>query len=111
MDGFSVGKILAGLRNPELYLKKLKQDGVNTSNGFNSSLSQPRPNIIQNTQPTLALMQQLQMNQIAAMDRSIYIKNLLGLPQTLGQILLAVQDKNRPISTNTLMLNDINQEL
>ena len=26
MDGFSVGKILAGLRNPELYLKKLKQE-------------------------------------------------------------------------------------
>ena len=112
MDGFSVGKILAGLRNPELYLKKLKQDGINAgNNAFNSSLSQPRPNVIQNLQPTLALMQQLQMNQIASMDRSVYIKNLLGLPQTLGEILLAIQDKNRPINTNTLLLNDLNQEL
>ena len=112
MDGFSVSKILAGLRNPELYLKKLKQENIGLGgNAFNSSLSQPRPNIVPNLQPTLALMQQLQMNQIAAMDRSIYIKNLLLLPQTLGAILLAVQDKNRPLNTNTLLLNDINQDL
>lgn len=50
MDGFSVGKILAGLRNPEIYLKKLKQDGINTGSGFNTSLSQPQPNLPQNIQ-------------------------------------------------------------
>ena len=113
MDGFSVGKILAGLRNPELYLKKLKQENVilGGNGGFNPSLAQPKPNPVPNLQPQLALMQQLQMNQIAAMDRAIYIKNLLLLPQTLGGILLAVQDKNRPLNTNTLLLNDINQEL
>lgn len=59
MDGFSVGKILAGLRNPEIYLKKLKQDGINTGSGFNTSLSQPQPNLPQNIQSTAALMQQL----------------------------------------------------
>ena len=112
MDGFSIGKILAGLRNPEIYLKKLKQDGINAGgNTFNPSLSQPKPSIVQNLQPSLALMQQLQMNQIAAMDRAIYIRNLLGLPQTLGAILQAAQNKNSPINTNTLLLNDINQEL
>ncbi len=115
MDGFSVGKILAGLRNPEIYLKKLKQQNeIGANTGFNASLSQPKPNVTPNLQPTLGLMQQLQMNQIASMDRSVYIKNLLGLPQTLGEILLAVQDKNRPINTintNTLLLNDLNEEL
>ena len=45
MDGFSVGKILAGLRNPEIYLKKLKQDGINTGSGFKTSFSQPQPKI------------------------------------------------------------------
>ncbi len=110
MDGFSVGKILAGLRNPELYLKKLQQEGVNNSSlGFNSALSKPTP--APQLQPSLVLIQQLQMNQIANMDRAIYIRNLLGLPQTLGQILLDIQSKNRPINTNTLLLNDINQEL
>ena len=115
MDGFSIGKILAGLRNPEIYLKKLKQQGeIGTNTGFNNSLTQPKPNITQTVSSTIGLMQQLQMNQIASMDRSIYIKNLLGLPQTLGEILLAVQDKNRPINTinmNTLLLNDLNEDL
>lgn len=115
MDGFSIGKILAGLRNPEIYLKKLKQqEGIGTNTGFNASLSQPKTNIAQTIASTTGLMQQLQMNQIASMDRSVYIKNLLGLPQTLGEILLAVQDKNRPINTinsNTLLINDLNEEL
>ena len=104
MDGFSVGKILAGLRNPELYLKKLKQESImpGSQGGFNNSLTPQQPNVVQNLQPALALMQQLQMNQIAAMDRAVYIRNLLGLPQTLGQMLLNIQDKNKPINTNTL---------
>ena len=110
MDGFSVGKILAGLRNPELYLKKLQQEGINNSSlGFNSALSKPAP--APQLQPSLALIQQLQMNQIASMDRAVYIRNLLGLPQTLGQILINIQNKNSPINPNTLLLNDINQEL
>lgn len=110
MDGLGIGKILAGLRNPEIYLKRLKQQvGVETNTGFNASLSQPKPNITTNLQPTLALMQQLHMNQIASMDRSIYIKNLLGLPQTLGQILMAAQNKSMP--ANTLLLDGINEEL
>lgn len=112
MDGFSISKILAGLRNPELYLKKLKkQDMINSSSNFNSTLAQPRPNIVQNLQTTTALMQQLQMNQIASMDRAVYIKNLLGLPQTLTEILNLAQNKNNPINTNTLLLNNLNQEL
>lgn len=113
MDGFSVGKILAGLRNPELYLKKLKLEngGVNNNAAFNSSLSNPRPNLMQNLQPTLALTNQLQMNQIASMDRSVYIKNLLGLPQTLGEILTAAQNNNSPLSPTTLLLNELNQDL
>ena len=111
MDGFSVGKILAGLRNPEIYLKKLKKDGINTGSGFNTSLSQPQPNLPQNIQSTAALMQQLQMNQIASMDRAIFIRNLLGLPQTLGTLLMALQNKNIPLSNTSLILNDLNEEL
>ncbi|MBR6126569.1 hypothetical protein IKQ21_02695 [bacterium] len=117
MDGLNVGKILAGLRNPELYLRrlregdiKLQQDtGVNT---FNSSLSNQKPSIAApSAQLTQALSNQLQMNQIASMDRSVYIKNLLGLPQTLGEILLSAQNKNNPVNINTLLLNDTAQEL
>ena len=58
-----------------------------------------------------ALMQQLQMNQIASMDRAIFIRNLLGLPQTLGTLLMALQNKNIPLSNTSLILNDLNEEL
>ena len=112
MDGFSVGKILAGLRNPEIYLKKLKQIDVNAGeSGFNTSLSQPKANVIQSLQSTAALMHQLQMNQIASMDRAVYIRNLLGLPQTLGGILQAAQNLNSPLNNTSLLLNDLNESL
>ena len=113
MDGFSVGKILACLRNPELYLMKLRQNGgVNTGDtAFSSNFAQAKPAPVQNAMNTLALANQMEMNQIASMDRSVYIKNLLGLPQTLGEILMAAQNKNNPLNQSTLLLNNLNQEL
>ncbi len=93
MDGFNVGRILAGLNNPELYLRKIKQEGIQGEQTFNSAFSQARPNSPQNPLNGLALNNMLPMNQIAAMDRAVYIKNLLGLPQTLSSILLVCQGK------------------
>ena len=113
MDGFSIGKILANIRNPELYLKKLRQDGgVNSGDkSFNSAFSQANSNQVLSPNATLALSNQLQMNQLAAMDRSVYIKNLLGLPQTVGELLQIAQNKNNPISNNTLLLNNLNEDM
>ena len=112
MDGFNVGKILAGLSNPELYLKKLKQDGINQSqNSFNSTFTQAgQNNILQNPINNLILNNQLQMNQLANMDRAVYIRNLLGLPQTLGEILRLAQCKT-PLMTNTLIPNSMNEDM
>ena len=102
MDAFNVGRILAGLNNPELYLRKIKQDGIQGEQTFNSTFSQARPNSPQNPLNSLVLNNMLQMNQIAAMDRSVYIKNLLGLPQTLSSILLACQGKT-PLTMGSLI--------
>ena len=112
MDGMNIGKILAGLRNPELYLRKLKQDtGVNTgSSNFNSAFSESKSASTSNLINSLAFNNQLQMNQLASMDRSIYVKNLLGLPQTLGELLKAAQSNN-PLNANTLLLNNLNEDL
>ncbi len=112
MDGFNVGKILAGLRNPALYLKRLQQpDSTNIGDkNFSSAFTQQKPAAVLSPQATMAMNNQLQMNQIANMDRAVYIKNLLGLPQTLGELLLAAQS-NTPINSNTLLLNEINKEL
>ncbi len=110
---FNIGKILAGIKNPELYLKKVHQEqGTNVGgNNFNSAFSQARPGNILSPEGTLAMLNQLQMNQIANMDRSVYIKNLLGLPQTLGEILLAAQSKENPLNANTLLLNNLNEDV
>ena len=112
MDGINIGRILAGLRNPEIYLKKINQENVEQGlNNFNSAFSQAKPGP-QSLNPinTMILNNQLQMNQLASMDRSIYVKNLLGLPQTLGEVLKLAQG-NTPLSANTLMLNNLNEEL
>ena len=111
MDGFNVGKILAGLNNPEMYLKKIKQDGVNQGEqAFNSAFSQARPNTPQNPVNNLVLNNLLQMNQLAAMDRSVYIKNILGLPQTLGALLLQVQNST-PLAFGPSLLTAVNEEM
>ena len=124
MDGFNVGKILAGLMNPELYLRKIKQDGVNQGeSSFNSAFSQGKQNIVQpNPLNSMILNNQLQMNQLANIDRSIYVKNLLGLPQTLGALLMKAQTNtalpsntalqpNTTLQPNTLLINDLNEDV
>ena len=102
MEGFNVSRILAGLNNPELYLRKIKQDVIQGEQTFNSAFSQARPNAPQNPLNNMVLNNLLQMNQIAAMDRSVYIKNLLGLPQTLSTVLLSCQGKT-PLTMGTLV--------
>lgn len=118
MDGFSINKILLGLQNQELYLKKLKD--VNKSNvqsfapEINSSLTNTKPQtsqILQNLQSLTGTTQLLQMNHLAGLDRSVFIKNLLGLPQNIGEVLQSIQDPNKPLLGGTLGLNNINQEL
>ena len=117
MDGFNVNKIILGLQNPELFLKKIKikTDGINKfAPEINSSLQNNKPQtnqIVQSLQNLTTMTQILQMNQIANMDRSVFIKNLLGLPQNLSEILLNAQNPNKPLLGGTLGLNNINQEL
>lgn len=116
MDGFSISRIILGLQNPELYLKKLKDSGKITgfSPELNASLSNSKPQqspIMQNLQAIGSLTQMLQMNYIANIDRSIFIKNLLGLPQNISQILFNAQNPNNPINGGTLGAGNINQEL
>lgn len=116
MDGFSINKIIMGLQNPELFLKKLKNIENNKVNGFapelNSTLTdlkqQAAQNIINNLQN---VTQTLQMNYLAAMDRAVFIKNLLGLPENMWQLLMSAQNKNNPLNGGTLGLGGINQEL
>lgn len=118
MDGFSIGKILLGLQNSELFLRKLKNPEAEKVESFapeiNSSITNSKPQtsqILQSLQSMTGATQILQMNALAGMDRSIFVKNLLGLPQNLGQALMNLQNQNLPINGGTLGLAGINQEL
>lgn len=114
MDGFSIGKILLGLQRPD-YLKKIKED--NKVGGFapelNSSMNNTKAqaNILQSLQNLNDVTKMLQMNHLASLDRSVFIKNLLGLPPNLSQVLLNAQNPNNPLQGGTLGLGNINPEL
>ena len=69
MDGFNIGKIILGLQNSELFLRKLKKNDAERINNFapeiNSSIanSKPQPNqLLQNLQSLSGITQMLQMN-------------------------------------------------
>ena len=118
MDGFSISKIILGLQNQELYLKKLKNpEGAKVESfapEINSSIANSKPQtsqLLQNLQSMTGVTQMLQMNALAGMDRSIFVKNLLGLPQNLGEVLMNAQNLNNPLNGGTLGLAGINQEL
>lgn len=116
MDGFSIGKILLGLQRPELYLKKIKEDNKvgNFAPELNSSLNNTKTqtgNILQSLQNLNDVTKMMQMNHLASLDRSVFIKNLLGLPPNLSQVLLNVQNPNNPLQGGTLGMGNINQEI
>ena len=160
---FNVGKILIGLINPQLFLKKTQLPEQNRVGEFNNQLNlnqantlktlqqeqaqigslnnqiNTKPNIIQeqnrigelnnNTNSNIAnhsksdnsikqniekLVKQTetqQTNNFTKTDRSVYIKNLLGLPQDIGQILQNAQNLNKPIIGGTLGLANMNPNL
>ncbi len=117
MDGFNIGKILLGLKNPELFLKKINNTENGKINNFlpelNSTLtnSKPQNSILNNIQNLTNITHSLQMNNFGNQDRSVFIKNLLGLPQNLSDILINAQNLNRPLNGGTLGLAGINQDL
>ena len=118
MDGFNIGKILLGLHNSELFLRKLKNDETGKINSFapeiNASIANSKPQANQTLQNLNALNnipQMLHMNTIAGVDRSIFIKNLLGLPPNLSDVLLNAQNPNSPLIGGTLGVGNINQKL
>lgn len=118
MDGFNIGKILLGLYNNNLFLKKIKNNESNKVQSFapeiNSSIAGNKPQagqMLQNLQNITNVTQMLQMNHIASLDRSTFIKNLLGLPQNLADVLAQAQNPNKPLGGGTLGLGNINQNL
>ena len=112
---FSIRKIIFGLRDPKLLLKPDKADAGKIS-GFAPELSAGLANgktQINNTVQNIDTLTQLAKTQqnFNFGDRAAYIKTLLGLPQNLSDVLLSLQNPNRPLAGGTLGLGNINPAL
>lgn len=70
-----------------------------------SPQSLPRPHIQLNTlqQPSLHSLNNLKMNSIANLERSVYLKDLMNLPKDLKEILAFIQNK----STSSAQIADL----
>ena len=117
MDGFSISKIILGLQNPE-FLRKIKPGEQSKVSDFapemNSALNNAKPqpsDVLRNLQNLTDVTKMIQMNSFAGADQSVFVKNLLALPQNLAQLLSAMQNPAKPLMGGTLGLDVINQEL
>jgi len=117
MDGFNINKIILGLQNPALFLKKLHNTQESKLPTFAPELNQGALNTKAQGQTLQALQnaeniaQQIQMNALPNIDRASFIRNMLGLPQNLSDTLLMLQNTKFPINGGTLGIMNINQEL
>ncbi len=113
---FNISKIISGLINPNFFPKRIQGGEQVKFGGFspeiNAGLANTKPqvnitpNIININTPTGIH----QMNTLAQGDRSVFIKNLLGLPQNLSDVLQNLQNPNKPL-TNGLNIGNLNQTL
>lgn len=74
-------------------------------------VNQTTNNIINNVKSNLINPQQLSMNNLASIDRSVYIKNLLNLPQNMVELLVMVQNQNKAESAFLNNQTNANQHL
>lgn len=112
---FNIGKIIFGLIKPDFLPKKVQGAESNRVGGFapeiNAGIANAKAqnNMVQLNNIT-NFSQIHMMNNFAQQDRSVYIKNLLGLPQNLSDILSQAQNPNRPLVAG-LGLGNINPNL
>ena len=104
--------------NPEIINTKpqpaVQNRPIGLSPQINSETQNAKPNsnnIAQNIENSIKLTENHRMNGFSQIDRSVYIKNLLGLPQDLGVILQNAQNLNKPLVGGTLGLANMNQEM
>lgn len=115
MDGLNLIHFLINLKNKELLFKKINnknnvENNLNFNNNLNSDSSNIKQPLNNNLKPNKILNQPIiNMNKIQNTDRAIFIRNLLGLPQNLGEILKNAQNNNL-ITHNTLILNNNNNQ-
>ena len=115
MSGFNINRILFRLINNEIFLRKIikKEPELikNSVADFQSQMDGSKLNtkLPENNAIKLPLINNL--NNFTNVERPLFIKNLLGLPPTLSQILQSCQNLNKPLTGGTLGIMNINQDM
>lgn len=115
MSGFHINKILFRLINNDIFFKKIIKKEAEPIKDFSSELRPQLNNgkINQSLTDINNLKSPLlnNLNNFTNMERPLFLRNLLGLPQTLGQILQATQNPNKPLTGGTLGITNINSDM
>jgi len=91
-------------------------DGQGGSNA-QTLVKQLQSNIIKNIQQQVLVPQNIRMNHLASVDRSVYIKNLLKLPDNISDLLIAYGNKtdskqiNENVNQNQQILQNTKGQL
>ena len=113
---FNIGKIIFGLINPTFFPKRIPNGEQAKIGGFSSEINtgmanaKPNGTIMPNLVDINSPIAIHQMNNLAKVDRAVFVKNLLGLPQNLYEVLQNLQNPNKPL-TNGLNIGNLNQTL
>ena len=86
------------LNQKMMNLQRAKTDiNTNSQSGSvaNNLVQKTHNNIVNNFQRQYINPQQLRMNNLASIDRAVYIKNLLNLPKNMVELLVMVQNNGK----------------
>lgn len=117
MNQFNLGNFLNKFTNYPPQTPNKGGAPLNTQGGTEINLppqpgGNPLPNIIQNAARQTAMMNNfnatmanLKMNNLAGLERSIYLKDLMNLPKNLEEVLVLIQNKTTANEEITKLLS------
>lgn len=80
-----------------------------SGSAVNNLVQKTHNNIINNYQRQYINPQQLRMNNLASIDRAVYVKNLLNLPKNMVELLVMVQNNGKMPQLNPMPEQNIPQ--
>lgn len=78
---------------------QINTESAPKNNVAKNLVQQTQNNIINNVQRNFVNPQQLRMNNLASIDRAVYIKEVLNLPKNMVELLVMVQNNGKTLQT------------
>src|SRR5574344_1316060 len=86
-------------------LSQVNNNNINNKNS-NNLVQQTQSKIINNIQNEVIMPSQVRMNNLASIDRAVYIKNIMNLPKNMSDLFVLMQNnKYQATLNNTQNIN------